>query len=94
MDRQARRVMENRCMTHSVGTKAPNELGIYDMSGNVSEWCQDNYSEYDGSNTDFGNKRVNRGGSYRGEEKNCRVTQRSSGKADSRYPNDGLRLAL
>ncbi len=94
MDRQTRRVMENRCMTHSVGTKAPNELGIYDMSGNVSEWCQDNYSEYDGSNTDFGNKRVNRGGSYRGEEKNCRVTQRSSGKADSRYPNDGLRLAL
>ena len=94
VDRQTRRAMENRCMTHSVGTKAPNELGIYDMSGNVSEWCQDNYSEYDGSNTDFGNERVNRGGSYRGDEKNCRVTQRSSSKADSHYHNDGLRLAL
>ena len=94
IDRQTRRTMENRCMTHSVGTKTPNELGIYDMSGNVWEWCQDNWYNYDGSNTDFGNEHVTRGGSRSCEEKNCRVTQRSHSKADSRYPSVGLRLAL
>ena len=86
--------MENRCISHIVGTKSPNELGIYDMSGNVWEWCQDNWYNYDGSNTNFSNERVMRGGSYSGEEKSCRVTMRVSCKADRCYHYDGLRLAL
>ncbi len=47
-----------------VGTKKPNELGIYDMSGNVWEWVSDKYSDYE---------RMNRGGDYRNEEDVCRV---------------------
>jgi formylglycine-generating enzyme required for sulfatase activity len=62
----------NSDTTHEVGTKAPNGLGIYDMSGNVSEWCKDwfNMNYYHNSPRDnpqgypTGDLRVNRGGSY------------------------------
>ena len=68
--------------THTVGTKAANGLGIYDMSGNVYEWCWDWYGSYDsGTQTDprgvdSGSNRVLRGGGWYGDAVNCRVADR------------------
>ncbi len=86
--------------THPVGTKAPNELGIYDMTGNVSEWCQDWYGEYS-SQSDYnpagsmtGSNRVERGGSAWGRAWSCRVSYRNDYTPGSRYHSCGFRLAI
>lgn len=79
--------------TQPVATKQPNELGIYDMSGNVCEWCQDKYYEYDGSKVE-GSSRVDRGGGWDDYARDCRVSNRSSPSADDRNDFLGLRLAL
>lgn len=68
--------------TRAVKTKLPNELGLYDMSGNVWEWCQEWYSEYtQGSQINplglpSGSSRVLRGGSWDDGAKYCRVSHR------------------
>ena len=86
--------------THNVGTKSPNELGIYDMSGNVWEWCQDWVDSYSSSSQtnpagpSSGSRRVIRGGSWRSSVGGCRVAYRSYCWPDSRYDDLGLRLAL
>ncbi len=86
--------------THKVGTKKPNELGIYDMSGNVWEWCEDKWHDNyknapkDGSAWEFGNSsyRVYRGGSWKDNSYGCRVAYRPFDPA-RRHSILGFRLA-
>ena len=86
--------------THSVATKQPNELGIYDMSGNVWEWCSDWFGKYDSSSqTDpqgaiSGSYRVLRGGCCSYAAENCRVSIRDNYDSDIRSISVGFRLAL
>jgi len=87
--------------THDIGTTHPNELGLYDMSGNVKEWCQDVYKKYGKTaqtnpmGPSNGETRVIRGGDWRCSEKSCRVAIRDySDSPTSGNSHIGLRLAF
>jgi formylglycine-generating enzyme required for sulfatase activity len=86
--------------THPVGLKQPNAWGLYDMHGNVLEWCADFYGDYsDGAVTDpsgpsTGSIRLRRGGCWINEAKACRSALRYSNVPSSRFVNYGFRVAM
>ena len=88
--------------TNVVKTKKANELGIYDMSGNVWEWCNDWYKdnyywnspEENPQGPASGTQRVYRGGSWQDKEEACRVAKRMGIEPNEKYSNIGLRLCL
>ena len=85
--------------TRPVATKKPNELGLYDMSGNVHEWCSDYYGTYssirlkDPQGPSSGDRRVVRGGSWFIDAKFSRVTSREIRKQKDKDKYVGFRLA-
>ncbi|MBS7150077.1 MAG: SUMF1/EgtB/PvdO family nonheme iron enzyme [Prevotella sp.] len=85
--------------THPVATKQANELGIYDMSGNVWEWCSDRYGDYQSSSQSdpqgpsSDSIRVGRGGSCYRNARLCRVSFRYGSFLDCRFIILGLRLS-
>jgi len=91
---------DNSSSTHEVGKKLPNGLGIYDMSGNVWEWCWDWYVDYPGGlQTDYvgasvGTNRVFRGGSWFRDAESARSVYRFSYNPYYRSIDVGFRVSL
>lgn len=91
---------DNKCTIHIVCSKKPNELGIFDMSGNVWEWCLDSWCKYNpitnknpiGQSLSFNHAK--RGGSFCSTNRSCRVSSRDYDSNFVNKNNTGLRLVL
>ena len=82
-------IENNHCKPKPVGSKKPNELGLYDMTGNVREWCEDWYEDF---NMTAGLARVQRGCGWMGAEDFCATSYRGSFEASGKGPDQGFRL--
>ena len=88
----------NSDIIHNPGHKSPNSIGIYDLSGNVHEWCLDWYGEYTNETVSNpigpknGYAKVIRGGSYESVKRACEVTHRNHRNPQKKYSTIGLRL--
>jgi len=85
---------------HQVGMKAPNEIGLYDMSGNVKEWSESKQNNYDYYNTKYYNNtssssgRVVRGGGFKSKKQECRVSKRETISTYKKSADVGFRVVL
>jgi formylglycine-generating enzyme required for sulfatase activity len=89
-------VHNSRNRTSPVGQKAPNALELYDMSGNVWEWCENLFGAYSawGQPSEDRLYRVFRGGAYRNAQQNCQVSKRGYDDQGDRHVSVGFRLAM
>jgi len=84
--------------TKPIGEKMPNPWGLYDMHGNVLEWCQDWFGSYSSNAVDDptgpakGSKRILRGGKWSGHASHCRSARRLGQEPEIRYVNAGFRI--
>ncbi len=95
-----KKILDNGCRIHAVGNKKPNTWGLYDMHGNVWEWCQDWYGDYpsgyvtDPAGPSSGSYRVLRGGGWSSGAGFCRSAYRGRSGPAGRISYGGFRLAL
>ncbi|MBI3653268.1 MAG: SUMF1/EgtB/PvdO family nonheme iron enzyme [Acidobacteria bacterium] len=95
-----KRLNANGCQPHPVGQKKPNKWGLFDMQGNVWEWCADWYAEdyylaspeANPKGADSGTQKINRGGSWYSQIDRCQMFNRSKDTPSTRLSNLGFRL--